>query len=76
MRLDRQDLMKDDERILGDVFRQQEEENIRGEESFLLLVCQRAWGEHDRHGKVIRPYPTGHRLCCRAGRTANKRRKI
>jgi len=34
-RLNHQYLMKGDERILGDVFRHQEEENIRGEASFL-----------------------------------------
>jgi len=47
----------------------QEEENIRGKESYLLLVCQRTRGEPDRHCKINGAYPTGHRLCCRPGKT-------
>ena len=30
---------------------------------FCYLVCQRTWGKHDRHGKIIRAYTAGRWLC-------------
>jgi hypothetical protein len=44
------------------IFWEKQKAHIRGEEPFLLFMSQRAWGEHDTHGTIMRAHTTSHWL--------------